>query len=105
MTGSINSVREAVQLPENMVTVVGPWNAFWHSWSQGNFAIVSTFLVQLRYVSAAQDFQSGMNTEVSGLISRWKHATRIGAGNGGWGHSLMSLALSRLESLLNRSPP
>jgi hypothetical protein len=46
-----------------------------------------------------------MSAEVSGLISRWKHAIRIGAGNGGWGHSLMSLALSRLESLLNQSRP
>ncbi|KAK5236378.1 hypothetical protein LTR47_002329 [Exophiala xenobiotica] len=105
MTGALNSAREAVQLLESMVNVVGPWNAFWHSWSQGNFAILSTFLVQLRSVSTGQNFQHGMSAEVSGLISRWKHAIRIGAGNGGWGHSLMSLALSRLESLLNQSPP
>src|SRR6201999_1380309 len=48
MTGSINCAREAVELLETLVAMVGPWNEFWHSWSQGNFAIVSTFLVQLR---------------------------------------------------------
>ncbi|KAL6240478.1 hypothetical protein RBB50_012590 [Rhinocladiella similis] len=105
LAGSLNSAREAVRVLENMVSVVGPWNSFWHSWSQGNFAIISTFFVQLLSVSKSQDMQQDMTSEVLELVSRWKRAIRVGAGNGGWGHSLMSLALTRLDSLLNHLPP
>ncbi|KAI1610285.1 hypothetical protein EDD36DRAFT_321284 [Exophiala viscosa] len=105
MTGSLNSAKEAVQLLESMVSAVGPWNAFWHSWSQGNFAIVSTFLVQLTLLCKLEDSPTSMKAEVSGLISRWKRAIRTGAGSGGWGSSLMSLALTRLDSLLNQIQP
>ncbi|OAL21614.1 hypothetical protein AYO22_08010 [Fonsecaea multimorphosa] len=100
MTGSVNCARESVELLENMVSMVGPWNAFWHSWSQGNFAIVSTFLVQLLLMTGDGD---GMRIEVSELISRWKRAIRVIAGSGGWGSSLMSMALGRLDSLLNQA--
>ncbi|EXJ57720.1 uncharacterized protein A1O5_12510 [Cladophialophora psammophila CBS 110553] len=100
MTGSVNCAREAVELLENMVSIIGPWNAFWHSWSQGNFAIVSTFLVQLLLISDSGD---GIRTEVSELISRWKRAIRVMAGSGGWGSSLMGMALGRLDSLLNHA--
>ncbi|EXJ79428.1 hypothetical protein A1O3_08930 [Capronia epimyces CBS 606.96] len=102
LTGSVNCARSAVELLESMVSVVGPWNSFWHSWSQGNFAMVSTFLVQLLLLSVAEVSQEGMRSEVSQLISRWKRAIRIGAGGGGWASSLMSMALSRLDSLLNQ---
>ncbi|KAJ9620740.1 hypothetical protein H2204_012150 [Knufia peltigerae] len=105
LAGSLNSAREAVRILENMVSVVGPWNSFWHSWSQGNFAIISTFFVQLLSVSKSQDMQQDMTSEVLELVSRWKRAIRVGAGNGGWGHSLMSLALTRLDALLNHLPP
>ncbi|KIW15373.1 hypothetical protein PV08_05419 [Exophiala spinifera] len=105
LAGSVNSAREAVRILEEMVAVVGPWNSFWHSWSQGNFAIVSTFFVQLLSVSKSQDMQQDMTSEVLELVSRWKRAIRVGAGNGGWGHSLMSLALTRLDALLNHVPP
>jgi hypothetical protein len=118
VTGSINSAREAVQLLEGTVSVVGPWNSFWHSWSQGNFAIISTFLVQLVLVKNIQESRSPHETngnhgpeketetaaEIADLISRWKRAIRVGAGSGGWGSSLMSMALSRLDSLLNQIP-
>ena len=100
MTGSINCAREAVELLEHMVSMVGPWNEFWHSWSQGNFAIVSTFLVQLMLMSAGEN---STKTEVMDLISRWKRAIRVGAGSGGWGSSLLSMALSRLDSLLSHA--
>ncbi|OQV05342.1 Fungal specific transcription factor domain-containing protein [Cladophialophora immunda] len=100
VTGSVNCARETVELLENMVSVIGPWNAFWHSWSQGNFAIVSTFLVQLLLVTEVGD---GTRTEVSELISRWKRAIRVMAGSGGWGSSLMCMALARLDSLLNQA--
>jgi hypothetical protein len=100
MTGSINSAREAVELLETMVSMVGPWNEFWHSWSQGNFAIISTFLVQLMLMSKSE---ASAKSEVIELISRWKRAIRIGAGSGGWGSSLMSMALSRLDSLLSHA--
>ncbi|OAP59154.1 hypothetical protein AYL99_06452 [Fonsecaea erecta] len=100
MTGSVNCARETVELLENMVSFIGPWNAFWHSWSQGNFAIVSTFLVQLLLMTESGD---GTRAEVSDLISRWKRAIRIIAGSGGWGSSLMCMALGRLDSLLNQA--
>ena len=98
MTGSINCAREAVELLENLASLVGPWNEFWHSWSQGNFAIVSTFLVQLMVMS---DAEHSTRSEIIDIVSRWKRAIRIGAGSGGWGSSLMSMALSRLDSLLS----
>lgn len=105
MTGSLNSAKEAVQLLESMVSAIEPWNAFWHSWSQGNFAIVSTFLVQLKLVSKLGDSPSGMGCDVTELVSRWKRAIRIGAGSGGWGSALMSLGLTRLDALLSHVPP
>ncbi|ETI28255.1 hypothetical protein G647_00704 [Cladophialophora carrionii CBS 160.54] len=102
VTGSINCAREAVELLEAMVSMVGPWSEFWHSWSQGNFAIVSTFLVQLMVMLMSSSEES-TKAEVADLISRWKKAIRIGAGSGGWGSSLMSMALSRLDSLLSHA--
>ncbi|KAJ9608215.1 hypothetical protein H2200_007203 [Cladophialophora chaetospira] len=96
LTGSINCAKETVELLETMVSMVGPWTEFWHSWSQGNFAIVSTFLVQLNMMSDTDSRKA----EIADLISRWKRAIRIGAGSGGWGSSLMSMALSRLDALL-----
>ncbi|KIV79210.1 hypothetical protein PV11_06781 [Exophiala sideris] len=105
ITGSLNSAKEAVQFLESMVSAVGPWNAFWHSWSQGNFAVVSAFLVQLTLVSKLEYAPTGMGSEVSELVSRWKRAIRTGIGSGGWGCSLMSLALTRLDSFLNQIPP
>jgi hypothetical protein len=98
MTGSINSAKEVVELLETMVSTVGPWSQFWHSFSQGNFTIVSSFLVQLMQMSYLME---GGDTEVTALISRWKRAIRIGAGSGGWGSSLMSMALSKLDSFLS----
>lgn len=98
MTGSINCAREAVELLEHMVSMVGPWSEFWHSWSQGNFAIISTFLVQLMRMSSNED---STRADTAELISRWKRAIRVGAGSGGWGSSLMGMALSRLDSLLS----
>jgi hypothetical protein len=105
VTGSINCAREAVELLETMVSMVGPWSEFWHSWSQGNFAIVSTFLVQLMLMlmSNPSEDKDSTKAEVADLISRWKKAIRIGAGSGGWGSSLMSMALSRLDSLLSHA--
>ncbi|EXJ64323.1 hypothetical protein A1O7_00659 [Cladophialophora yegresii CBS 114405] len=102
VTGSINCAREAVELLETMVSMVGPWSEFWHSWSQGNFAIVSTFLFQLM-VMLMSSSEDSTKAEVADLIARWKKAIRIGAGSGGWGSSLMSMALSRLDSLLSHA--
>lgn len=99
MTGSINCAREAVELLEHMVSMIGPWSEFWHSWSQGNFAIISTFLVQLMRMSSNED---STRADIGELILRWKRAIRVGAGSGGWGSSLMGMALSRLDSLLSR---
>ncbi|KIW78272.1 hypothetical protein Z517_08107 [Fonsecaea pedrosoi CBS 271.37] len=100
VTGSVNCAREAVELLETMVSLIGPWNAFWHSWSQGNFAIVSTFLVQLLLMTESG---GAARAEVCELISRWKRAIRVVAGSGGWGSSLMGMALGRLDSLLNQA--
>lgn len=52
-TGCLNCAREAVDFLDKIVSISGPWNGFWHSWSQNNFAIASTFLIQMSLCSQA----------------------------------------------------
>jgi hypothetical protein len=101
--GALTCSREAVEFLENLVSISSMWNAFWHSWSQSNFAIVSTFLMHmllLRRARRDQDESGKMETEVADLVSRWRWAMRMGGGSGGWGNALMSLGLLRVDGLM-----
>lgn len=62
--------------------------------SRANFAIASSFLMQL-LVTAENDTESN---EISDLVARWRWAMRIGSGSAGNG--LMSLGLLRLDGMM-----
>ena len=62
--------------------------------SRANFAIASSFLMQLFLTSETEAERS----EINDLVARWRWAMRIGSGN--TGNGLMSLGLLRLDGLL-----
>jgi hypothetical protein len=99
LAGAATCCRDGVQFLETIVGFSSVWNGFWHSLSQPNFAVISSFLVHFHMQ------QSGLNgpysAEIISLIERWRKAIRNGAGSGGWGHTLMNLALLRLNSLMS----
>ncbi|KAF8864317.1 hypothetical protein BDZ45DRAFT_737323 [Acephala macrosclerotiorum] len=90
--GAKECAKEVVEFVENLGR--GVLDAFWHSWSRANFAIASSFLMQL-YVTAENDAES---SEINALVARWRWAMRIGSGS--TGNGLMSLGLLRLDGLL-----
>lgn len=62
--------------------------------SRANFAIASSFLMQLLVTSESE----AESSEINELVSRWRWAMRIGSGASGSG--LMSLGLLRLDGLM-----
>ncbi|KAE8449259.1 hypothetical protein EG329_008426 [Mollisiaceae sp. DMI_Dod_QoI] len=90
--GAKECAKEVVEFVENLGR--GALDAFWHSWSRANFAIASSFLMQL-LVTSESDAES---TEINDLVARWRWAMRIGSGS--TGNGLMSLGLLRLDGLL-----
>ncbi|KAK4975740.1 hypothetical protein LTR42_003359 [Elasticomyces elasticus] len=97
IAGALTCCRDAVEYLETVVSSGSAWNVFWPSWSQSNFAIVSSFLVQMLHLLMQRDSTSD-SAELTNLVQRWRQAIRLGAGNGGWGQTLMSLALLKLNS-------
>jgi len=61
--------------------------------SRANFAIASSFLMQLMLTAEGPETQ-----EINDLVTRWRWAMRVGSGNSSNG--LMSLGLLRLDGLL-----
>ncbi|KAL5325917.1 hypothetical protein ACEPPN_007051 [Leptodophora sp. 'Broadleaf-Isolate-01'] len=90
--GAKECAKEVVEFVENLGR--GALDAFWHSWSRANFAIASSFLMQL-LVTSQNDVETN---EINGLVARWRWAMRIGSGS--TGNGLMSLGLLRLDGLL-----
>ncbi|CZS88732.1 related to DAL81-transcriptional activator for allantoin and GABA catabolic genes [Rhynchosporium agropyri] len=90
--GAKECAKEVVEFVENLGR--GSLDAFWHSWSRANFAIASSFLMQL-LVTSQNDVETN---EIDGLVARWRWAMRIGSGS--TGNGLMSLGLIRLDGLL-----
>lgn len=62
--------------------------------SRANFAIASSFLMQLLVTSET----AAESAEINDLVARWRWAMRIGSGS--TGNGLMSLGLLRLDGLL-----
>jgi hypothetical protein len=62
--------------------------------SRANFAIASSFLMQLLVTSESE----AESNEINDLVARWRWAMRIGSGS--TGNGLMSLGLLRLDGLL-----
>lgn len=69
--GAREYANNAVEFVEKLER--GATDAFWHSWSRSNFAIVSSFLMHL-LVTATSDKEV---SEVNALISRWRWAIRM----------------------------
>jgi len=90
--GAKECAKEVVEFVENLGR--GALDAFWHSWSRANFAIASSFLMQLLVTSET----AAESAEINDLVARWRWAMRIGSGSTGSG--LMSLGLLRLDGLL-----
>jgi len=90
--GAKECAKEVVEFVENLGR--GALDAFWHSWSRANFAIASSFLMQL-FLTAESEAES---SEINDLVRRWRWAMRIGSGS--TGNGLMSLGLLRLDGLL-----
>jgi len=90
--GAKECAKEVVEFVENLGR--GALDAFWHSWSRANFAIASSFLMQLLMTAET----TAESAEISDLVTRWRWAMRIGSGSTGSG--LMSLGLLRLDGLL-----
>jgi hypothetical protein len=108
--GAKECAKEVVEFVENLGR--GTLDAFWHSCklqaplspslyhmltklgSRANFAIASSFLMQL-LVTSESDAESN---EINDLVGRWRWAMRIGSGS--TGNGLMSLGLLRLDGLL-----
>ncbi|TVY54576.1 Transcriptional activator protein DAL81 [Lachnellula cervina] len=90
--GAKECAKEVVEFVENLGR--GALDAFWHSWSRANFAIASSFLMQLLVTSNNQ----AETNEINDLVARWRWAMRIGSGS--TGNGLMSLGLLRLDGLL-----
>jgi len=65
--------------------------------SRANFAIASSFLMQLLVTSESES----ESNEINDLVGRWRWAMRIGSGSGNTGNGgLMSLGLLRLDGLM-----
>ncbi|KUJ08440.1 uncharacterized protein LY89DRAFT_690899 [Mollisia scopiformis] len=90
--GAKECAKEVVEFVENLGR--GALDAFWHSWSRANFAIASSFLMQLLVTSETE----AESAEINDLVARWRWAMRIGSGS--TGNGLMSLGLLRLDGLL-----
>jgi hypothetical protein len=119
-TGALASAREAVEFLESIVLAGGTWNAFWHSWSQSNFALIGSFLVYLLLLRSSRrttdqnhaeggstfhsqeliDVSSDPAKELFDLVKRWRWTLRIAGGSGGWGHTLTNLGLLRMEEFM-----
>ncbi|RDL38517.1 Zn2 DNA-binding protein [Venustampulla echinocandica] len=84
---------EVVEFVENLGR--GALDSFWHSWSRANFAIASSFLMQL-LLTAESEAESN---DIHHLVTRWRCAMRVGSGS--TANGLMSLGLLRLDGLLN----
>ncbi|TAQ85299.1 hypothetical protein B7494_g6369 [Chlorociboria aeruginascens] len=95
--GAKECAKEVVEFVENLGREA--LDAFWHSWSRANFAIASSFLMQL-LVTSRDDLESD---EINDLVSRWRLAMRVGSGSQGSG--LMSLGLLRLDGMLCENRP
>ncbi|KAF7868311.1 hypothetical protein EAF04_004843 [Stromatinia cepivora] len=93
--GARECAKEVVEFVENLGR--GALDAFWHSWSRANFAIASSFLMQL-LVTSENETESA---EINELVTRWRWAMRTGSGSAGNG--LMSLGLLRLDGLLMKN--
>ncbi|CAG8979968.1 hypothetical protein HYALB_00010736 [Hymenoscyphus albidus] len=90
--GAKQCAKDVVEFVEHLGR--GALDAFWHSWSRANFAIASSFLMQLHIV-----FEHDAEfVEVKDLVARWRWAMRIGSGN--TGNGLMSLGLLRLDGMM-----
>ena len=126
VTGALSVAREALTFIEQAVALRSPWNCFWYSWAQTNFANVTMFVVQLHLdmqrlpdifttiddgsedltdanaelFAARRTSERARSLNTSELITRWRQAIRLGVGSGGWGSSLMSLALLRMDAVL-----
>ena len=105
LLGATTCCHDAIQLLETIVTGSG-FGTFWHSWSQSNFAIVSSFLAQMLMIQTQRERKlpeadNIASVEMQLLVDRWRRAMRTGAGSGGWGHTLMSLALLQLNDTVN----
>ncbi|KAG9235003.1 fungal-specific transcription factor domain-containing protein [Amylocarpus encephaloides] len=87
--GAKECAKEVVEFAENLRQ--GALDAFWHSWSRANFAIASSFLVQLLVLCDTES----ESAEINGLVDRWRWAMRLGSGSAGNG--FMSLGLLRLD--------
>jgi len=90
--GAKECAKEVVEFLENLGK--GALDAFWHSWSRANFAIASSFLMQLLVTSETE----AESNEINNLVDRWRWAMRVGSGS--TGNGLMSLGLLRLDGLL-----
>jgi hypothetical protein len=119
-TGALASAREVVEFLESIVLAGGTWNAFWHSWSQSNFALIGSFLIYLLLLrssrrTADQNHAEGDSTshpqelidvsrdsakELLDLVTKWRWILRIAGGSGGWGHTLTNLGLLRMEEFM-----
>ncbi|CAD6443354.1 dc53a095-2b7b-4dbf-9dd2-19702487e18e [Sclerotinia trifoliorum] len=93
--GARECAKEVVEFVENLGR--GALDAFWHSWSRENFAIASSFLMQL-LVTSENETESA---EINELVTRWRWAMRISSSSARNG--LMSLGLLRLDGLLMRN--
>jgi hypothetical protein len=62
--------------------------------SRANFAIASSFLMQLMFICETETESS----EINDLVARWRWAMRLSSGNTGSG--LMSLGLLRLDGIM-----
>lgn len=91
-TSARDCAKQVVEFVEGLGR--GAMEAFWHSWSRANFAIASSFLMQLFTTSDNMD----ESQEIKDLMGRWRWAMRVGSGS--TGNGLMSLGLLRLDGLL-----
>ncbi|EPE36642.1 Zn2/Cys6 DNA-binding protein [Glarea lozoyensis ATCC 20868] len=90
--GAKECAKEVVEFVENLRQ--GALDAFWHSWSRANFAIASSFLMQLLVICETET----ESNEIKDLVARWRWAMRLGSGSTGSG--LMSLGLLRLDGMM-----
>ena len=136
ITGAITCIRELVEFIESLTGT--EWDAFWHSCelhpttssistndtsigSRHNFAIASTFLMQLLFIvrigqaatptrNQASDLAdqpsvtpssatSDQYTALQNLVRRWRWAMRVSARGAGGNKGLMNLSLLRIDAL------
>ncbi|KAH6670108.1 fungal-specific transcription factor domain-containing protein [Halenospora varia] len=91
-TGAKECAKEVVEFVEGLSR--GALDAFWHSWSRANFAIASSFLMQLLVTSESEE----ESREINDLVTRWRWHMRLSSNTSSNG--LMSLGLLRLDGLL-----